>query len=114
LALLAVTYARAQSGHWEGVVQTPNGDRQVIVDLARSAAGEWKGALTAPEEDIKDVPLEQIAVQESRVKFTLNSTRGHITFDGSASADGKTLSGTISAMGQEMPCKMTQAGEAKH
>lgn len=113
LAFLALSCCWAQSGHWEGVLQAPSGDIRIVVDLTKSAKGEWAGAIAAPEQDTRDVQLQEIAVQASKVTFAADGPRGHFTFAGSVSADGKTLSGTISAMGQEMPCEMTQTGKAK-
>jgi hypothetical protein len=106
LAFLALTCAHAQSGHWEGTVQAPNGDHQFSIDLAKNEAGAWTGVFHG--EGMKDTPLEQIGVDGAKVKFTANTERATLTFAGSTSADGKTLSGTISAMGNDMPCKMTQ------
>jgi hypothetical protein len=108
LAFLALSCALAQSGHWEGTLQAPNGDHQIVIDLAKSEAGAWTGAFHAPGEGIKDIPLEQIGVDGAKVKFTVSTPRATLIFAGSTSADGKTLSGTLSAMGQEMACKLTQ------
>ena len=107
-AFLALTCAYAQAGHWEGAVQAPNGDHQISIDLAKSEAGAWTGAFHAPGAGMRDIPLEQIGVDGAKVKFTVNTERAVLTFAGSTSADGKTLSGTLSAMGNDMPCKMTQ------
>jgi len=42
LVLLGAGWAQSASpgsGHWEGAVQTPNGDMAMIVDLARKTQG---------------------------------------------------------------------------
>ncbi|MFL6195757.1 MAG: alpha/beta hydrolase family protein [Thermoanaerobaculia bacterium] len=75
--------APAAAGHWEGEIQLPNnvGQLQVMVDLSQDA-GAWKGEIDIPAQGAKDLPLEGIAVEGSKVKFTIAGVPGAPTFDG--------------------------------
>ncbi len=111
LLTLLIAAARAQSGHWEGAVQTPQGELNIIVDLTRNA-GAWVGTIAVPARNIKSLALTEIAVQDSKVSFTVKGAPGHQTFQGAATA--QTLSGTFTAGGQSLDCKLTRTGDARY
>ena len=113
LLLSAASIASAQSGHWEGVVQAPDKEMKVVVDIVKNAKGEWQGTIAVPEQNVKGIPLEPISVKDSTVSFTLKGVPGGQSFEGPVSADGKSMNGSFSAGGMSFPAKFTRTGEAK-
>src|SRR6476469_1724102 len=69
-------------GHWEGEINLPQSQvLQVKVDL-EEASGAWKGTIDIPAQGAKGLPLEQITVQGSKVRFVIAGVPGAPTFDG--------------------------------
>ena len=111
LAFLALSCAQAQSGHWEGTLQAPNGDHQIVIDLAKSEKqARGRAPSTRQAQGMKDIPLEQIGVDGAKVKFTVNTTRAALTFAGFHLGGWQNAVGDAQrAMGNDMPpCKLTQ------
>ena len=89
LLLLTLTLEPAQAaepaaagGHWEGEINLPqNQVLQLKVDLEETS-GAWKGTVDIPSQGAKGLPLEQIAVQGSKVRFVIAGVPGAPTFDG--------------------------------
>jgi pimeloyl-ACP methyl ester carboxylesterase len=69
------------AGHWEGAIQLPTADLQVMVDLTPGEAG-WKGAIDIPLQGAKGLPLEKITVEGSHARFSIAGVPGGPTFDG--------------------------------
>src|SRR5262249_40869520 len=88
LVLSAAGAAQTQSaaGHWEGNIQMPNRDLSITVDLAKGKTGKWIGSMSVLGSSSIDVPLGNIAVQDTAVAFTATLPQS-ASFDGKLSAD---------------------------
>ncbi len=81
------------SGRWEGAVQIPGRELQVVVDIAKAGNSPWQGSITIPGLNLQGAPLVDIAVQDSDASFGIKTGRGlDAAFKGRFGADG-TLSG---------------------
>jgi hypothetical protein len=86
-------------GRWEGVVQVPCRELQVVVDLAKTGGDPWQGSITIPALNIQGTQLVDIAVQDSDASFGIKTARGlEATFKGQFRADG-TFSGDFMQAG---------------
>jgi hypothetical protein len=100
-AFLVVPMLVAQSkpsvaGHWEGLVQMPDRQIKVALDLARNDTGEWIGDLDMPDLRILDSPLKNIVVNGAMLFFTLTDAPSAPPFQGLLSEDGKEIKGQFS------------------
>lgn len=116
--LLASITASAQTtasaaGHWEGAVDTPNGQLGINVDIARQEGGKWAGEIGIPSQGLSGYPLSNLKVEGASVYFEMRGAPGVPTFNGKLSDDGKTISGEMTQGGAKMPFKIERKGEAK-
>ncbi len=108
-SILQASTLFAQAGHWEGKVHMPNHDLAVALDLARNASGVWIGSITIPETTAMDVPLGNLVVGESDVRFTA-ALPEKATFEAKPFADR--LSGQASNAEGAVPFELTRTGDA--
>jgi hypothetical protein len=100
------------AGHWEGTVQTPNGDQQVALDLAKNDKGAWIGTFT-PLSQNAHVPLADIKVDGKSVKFRLSiGGAGAPDFDCTQESE-TAINCTISTSQGSVTAALKRTGEAK-
>jgi hypothetical protein len=98
------------SGRWEGVVQIPDRELQVVVDLAKPGGGPWQGSIIIPRLNLPGAQLVDIAVQDSDASFGIKTGRGlDATFKGHFGADG-TFSGDLMQAGNRAAFVLKRIG----
>lgn len=117
VSLLATpTATRAQSldpsGHWEGEIAIPGGGIPFQVDLAMNAQGKLIAAYSRPEEHLQGMPMVNVSLDGRAIAFDL-PVEGGIKFQGSVDADGKTISGAVTAAIGTAPFTLTRTGDAQ-
>ena len=124
LLLGPVSALRAQttvdpSGHWTGAIHVPpfNGasSREVAidVDLATNATGELAGTFSQPAQNVKGLPLSNVAVQGASVSFEIKATNGGGLFRGTV-ADAAIAGEFVTAEGgYTIPFNLARTGDAK-
>jgi hypothetical protein len=111
--IIAPAAAQAQavdaSGHWEGSISIPNGEMAFQIDLAKNANGQLIATYSSPANNLKGLPLTRVTIDGRAIVFVLT---GDTTFQGVLYADGKTISGDVTAPIGSAPFSMTRTGEA--
>jgi hypothetical protein len=69
LPALACAAAKAPEGRWEGPLQIPGRELQLVVDLAQDGAGAWTGSIIIPGLGIKGAPLSNLVVTDADLSF---------------------------------------------
>jgi hypothetical protein len=112
LVVLAAAWAQtapSASGHWEGTIrQIP-----LTVDLSQTPAGTWIGSISIPAANVIDLPLINIAVDGTSVRFAIPDIPGNPSLEGKLSADGNELSGNTVNPDGPVPFTLARKGEAK-
>ena len=93
----------AVAGHWEGEIELPTAKLQIMVDLTQEA-GAWKGDIDIPQQGAKDLPLEGITVEGSKVRFAIQGIPGAPTFDGTL--ENGAIRGAFSQGGGSVPFRL--------
>ena len=109
--LTSGSLARAQgaadpSGHWEGTLKVPQIELRVEIDLARDNQGVFSGTFSQPAQGVKGLPLSSVTVEASAVRFIVKGGPEPATFDGALSADGTSISGTVTQGGFTIPMNL--------
>jgi hypothetical protein len=115
LVLLCAPGAHAQtvfdpSGHWEGRIEAPGFEQKFEIDVAKDSAGKFSGTISIPAQHIAALPAKTISVEGTAFRFV---ARDDQPINGYFSADGRTLTGDVTAEGFAIPMSMTRTGEAR-
>jgi hypothetical protein len=118
LLLVPGSFAQAQgaadpSGHWEGTLKVPQMELKVEIDLARDNRGLFAGTFGEPAKGVKGLPLSSVTVEASAVRFVVKGGPEPATFDGALSADGTSISGTVTQGGFTIPMNLSRTGDAR-
>ncbi|MGB9476075.1 MAG: hypothetical protein WCE87_13495 [Candidatus Udaeobacter sp.] len=98
------------TGRWEGTVQIPARELEVVVDLAKAETGLWQGSIIIPRLNLPATQLVDIAVQDSDASFGIKTGRGlDAALKGHFNADG-TLSGNFMQAGNRAAFTLKKTG----
>jgi putative CocE/NonD family hydrolase len=104
-APLGAQQQRTFAGHWIGTLAIQGQELGFDVDLAQGANG-WTGDISIPAQGATDLPLAGIAVAGDSISFAIAGIPGNPTFQGTRSADGLTIQGTLTQGGQSFAFTM--------
>jgi putative intracellular protease/amidase len=90
-------------GKWQGLIASPRGEFHIVVHLWRGADGMLVGAIDSLDQGAYGVGLEDVAVKDSAISFTVPMVMG--SYEGAL--DGSLIRGTW--MQQGMPVELTFA-----
>ena len=120
--LICAATARAEdlSGRWEGSIQIPGRDVDLVVDLDQvsgPSGKEWAGSIIIPGLGVKGAQLLELAVKGSGISATiegaLGSERtGKAKLNGNLSGPGE-LSGDFLQAGNSAPFRLRKTGPAQ-
>ena len=70
-SVLACAAAQDLAGRWEGSIQIPGREFDLIVDLTQADGKNWIGSIIIPGLDVKGAPLAQLSIEDSEVSFAI-------------------------------------------
>jgi hypothetical protein len=98
------------NGRWDGAVQIPGRELQVVVDLAKARDDTWRGSITIPGLNIQGAQLVDVSVQDSGASFGIKTSLGlEATFKGHFGDDG-TFSGDFIQAGNRAAFNLKKIG----
>lgn len=100
------------SGRWEGPVQIPGRELQLVVDLAPQEGGTWTGSVVIPGFDVKGAPLADVTVKTADASFAIKSGSFEATCKGHLDPAG-TFSGDFTQAGNTAPFVLKKTGPAQ-
>lgn len=107
---LAQTTSKA-TGHWQGRIEIPDHALEITVDLAQTTAGEWSGSMSIMGATAVDVPLNNIVVEDTALRFTANLP-GATSFVAQLTPDATGIAGKASNSQGGVPFQLSRKGEA--
>ena len=109
---LGVQVAAGPAGHWEGKIRIPEHELGMTLDLARTSAGAWIGSMSILLSTSTDVPLGDMSVDGSAVRFTATLPEKTV-FEATLSTDASHVSGMVSNLEGRVPFDLERKGEAE-
>lgn len=105
-ALLAQTFP----GTWQGtlkVPQAPNGELRIVLKISTTPADKLAADFYIIDQRTPAIPATSLTTNGSTLKLTIDRLNG--TYEGRMSADGKTINGTWTQLGNPLPLELTRA-----
>jgi hypothetical protein len=110
---LAAQTALDPSGHWEGSITIPSGQKfRVEFDLGRNSDGTLRGTFNQPDQILKGIPVSSVAIDGVVVTIELR-LNGRGVFEGNLAADGSSISGVFASQLGPAPFRLTRTGDAR-
>ncbi len=102
------------AGRWEGRIQIPEWELNLIVDLAQDNAGAWSGSIIIPGLNVKGATLSDIVLKGGDISFTIKSAlaspdSGQAKLNGHFTGDS-TLAGKFVQGGNSAPFALQKTG----
>ena len=97
----------ALAGHWAGAMELAGQKLAFDLDFA-FADGVWTGDITIPDQNARNLPLGDIALDGPKVTFAIKDIPGAPTFEGEFSPDGLKIAGQMTQGGQLFPFSVTK------
>lgn len=95
------------AGHWTGSITLPTMSLAFDVDFVTAADGSCTGDLSIPLQNVRDAALSGVVMRPDSARFMLTGIPGTPTFAGARSADGRTVTGTMTQGPAKLPFNMT-------
>lgn len=117
LAVLPSRAAAPPEGRWEGLVQIPGNELQLIVDLAQGSGGAWVGSIVIPGLGIKGAALSNVVATDAEVSFDIgrtlaSPTHGAAGFRARLTAPGR-MTGELRQAGNVAKFSLAKVGPAE-
>src|SRR5262245_53484936 len=114
LCLSASAFADELAGRWEGSIQIPDRELNLIVDLDRPSGKDGAGSVIIPGLGVNGAALADVAVRGSTLSFTIkgglaNERTGPTRLEGKLTSDG-TLTGNFSQAKNSAPFVLRKTG----
>jgi len=80
------------AGDWQGTIKTMGPATRLVLRVAGTGKGGWSASIVEIDDSPEPEPVTSITLQDSTVKFSIDSDQ--VTYEGKLSADGNTITGT--------------------
>lgn len=106
--------AQPLAGVWEGKLALPGGaSLRIVFNVEATDGGGWTATMDSPDQGARGIPVGEVKVSGTGVRFEVQAVAGH--YEGTLSAEGTTLDGTWHQGGQAFTLDLAKAegGEAE-
>lgn len=106
LASASLAHAQDIAGDWQGTLHAGPADLRLVLHVTKGADGALKATLDSVDQGANGIPVSSVSLKNSKVSLEVSAVHG--TYDGTVSADAKTISGTWS-QGTPLPLEFTRS-----
>ena len=106
LLFLSAGLAQAQdiAGDWQGTLSA--GGAELVLHITKAPDGSLKATLDSVDQGANGIPVSSISFKDSKLSLGIDAVHG--TYEGKATADGKTITGTWTQL-QPLPLEFKRA-----
>lgn len=99
-------------GVWEGTLEVQGQSIAIIVKISKQGDGTIKATLDSPAQGAKDVPLDNVTLENDTFRFELKSAQG--VYEGTLEKSGDVIEGEWTQGGTSLPLNLKRSeGKAK-
>lgn len=111
--ILAASLAFAASvvGDWNGTLKVPSVSLRIVLHMSADSSGKLTVTMDDIDQNAMGIPVSDAQLKGSNFTYAIPSIHG--SFSGTVSQDGKTLDGTWSQNGHEVPLKLSRGNGAQ-
>jgi uncharacterized protein (TIGR03435 family) len=103
-------FAQSFPGTWQGALkapQAPNGELRIVLKISTTAEDTLAAEVYSIDQRSPAIPATSIAASGNTLKMTIDRLNG--AYEGRMSADGKTITGTWTQLGNPAPLDFARA-----
>ena len=110
IAIAALATSQDITGDWQGTLSVGGAELRLVLHITKSADGSLQAKLDSIDQPGGNgIPVKSITLKDSKLSLDVTAVNG--TYDGTVSADAKTISGTWT-QGQVLPLAFKRATTA--
>ena len=102
---LGIAHAQNIVADWHGSLKVSGADLHLVLHITRGADGNLKATLDSIDQGAKGIPVNTIALKDSKLSLSLDAI--HATYEGKVNADASGIDGTWS-QGQPLELNFTR------
>lgn len=109
VALAGAAYAQAVKGldgDWQGALDVGGGNKLTVIFHVTTAANKTTVTLDSPDQGANGIPVNGITRDGAKVAMDVQAVMGG--YEGTLSADGKSIAGTWSQGGVNLPLTLAK------
>ena len=90
--LAALAHAQDITGDWIGTLNARGAELRLALHITKAPDGTLKATLDSIDQGANGIPVDSVSFKDSKLSLGIDAVHG--TYEGTVSADGKTISGT--------------------
>ena len=113
LALLLFVAARAAlaapadvAGNWLGTLEVEQTKLRLLFKITKTPEGAWSAALDCLDQGVKDIPVENVKVQDNVMHLEVKMLKG--IYEGDLDSSGNKVTGKLMQAGESLPLTLTK------
>jgi hypothetical protein len=88
-------------GEWSGALDVGSAKLRLALHVEKNSDGSLAAVLDSIDQGGAKIPVDSVAVENGTLRLTFKAIAA--TYEGTVSSDGKTVQGTWSQSGQQLP-----------
>src|SRR6185295_14231856 len=113
LALLLFLSARVASaapaditGNWLGTLEVEQTKLRLLFKITKTPEGAWSAAMDSLDQGVKDIPVENVNVQDNILHLEVKMLKG--IYEGDLDSNGNKVTGKLMQAGESLPLTLTK------
>jgi len=106
LFIAAGLFGQDFAGEWQGTLKMGTASQRIVLRIEKSPGG-WNARSYSVDQSVEAIKATAVSAEGQAIKIALDSIQAK--YDGTLSADGKTIKGSLKQVGMTMPLDFERA-----